>query len=63
MIEARHKGVAILAAAAVALTAPVALANQGGIPQSTKPCPSKAQGHGPKKPQPNNKGKKCGFKH
>jgi hypothetical protein len=61
MIDARRKGVAILAAAAVALTAPVAFANRGGVPHSTKPCASKAQGNGPKKPAPNTKGNKCGF--
>jgi hypothetical protein len=61
MIDARRKGVAILTAAAVALTAPTAFANQGGVPHSTKPCPKKAKGHGPKHGAPNTKGNKCGF--
>jgi hypothetical protein len=35
-------------------------ADQGGVPNSQKPCPTKAKKH-PKKPAPNTKGKKCGF--
>src|SRR3954447_4697939 len=34
-------------------------ADKGGVPHSKKPCPVKKHHH--KKPQPNNKGKKCGF--
>jgi hypothetical protein len=57
----RRKSVAVLAAAALALAAPAAFADKGGVPHSTKPCPSKAKGKGPKKAAPNQKGKKCGF--
>src|SRR3954465_13129809 len=35
-------------------------ADKGGVPHSKKPCPAKKHHH--KKPKPNNKGKKCGFK-
>ena len=37
-------------------------ADQGGVPhnQSQHPCPAKGKRHH-KKPQPNTKGKKCGF--
>jgi hypothetical protein len=59
----RRKSVAVLAAAALALAAPAAFAGKGGVPHSTKPCPSKAKGKGPKKAAHNDKGKKCGFHH
>jgi hypothetical protein len=35
-------------------------ADKGGVPHNSKPCPAKAKKH-PKKPTPNDKGKKCGF--
>jgi hypothetical protein len=62
----RSKGIAVLAAAAMALAAPVAFANPGGVPNNPhgKPCPSKAVGHaqGPNITEPNpGKGRKCGF--
>jgi hypothetical protein len=59
----RRKSVAILTATTLALTAPAAaIAGQGGVPNSTKPCPGKAtKAQGPKKGAPNTKGKKCGF--
>jgi hypothetical protein len=51
--------------AAMALSFPLAgaVADQGGVPHSSKPCPTKSKGHGPKKSAPNDKGKKCGFNH
>jgi hypothetical protein len=36
-------------------------ADQGGVPHSDKPCPAKKAKKKPKKPAPNDKGKKCGF--
>jgi len=62
----RRKSIAVLTAAALALSAPAAFADQGGVPHSpqgppTKPCPSKAKGKGPKKDAPNTNGRKCGF--
>jgi hypothetical protein len=49
--------------AAMAISLPVAssVADQGGVPHNSKPCPTKSKGHGPKKSAPNDKGKKCGF--
>ena len=39
----------------------VSSADMGGVPHGDKPCPTmKAKKH-PKKPAPNDKGKKCGF--
>jgi hypothetical protein len=59
----RRKLVALVGAAALCVAVPgAALADQGGVPHSTKPCKSKANGNGPKKDAPNTKGKKCGFK-
>jgi hypothetical protein len=58
--------VAVLATGvAMAISFPVAssVADQGGTPHNSKPCPTKSKGHGPKKSAPNDKGKKCGFKH
>ena len=53
----------MVGAAALCVAVPgAALADQGGVPHSTKPCKSKANGNGPKKDAPNDKGKKCGFK-
>ena len=59
----RRKGIAVLTAAALALSAPAAFADQGGVPHSPaqKPCPSKAKGKGPKREAPNDNGRKCGF--
>jgi hypothetical protein len=57
----RRKLIATVAAVALGVSVPAASAIQGGIPASTKPCPGKAQGNGPKKGAPNTKGKKCGF--
>jgi hypothetical protein len=59
----RRKSVAVLTAAVLALAAPAAFADRGGVPHSTKPCPSKSKGNGPKHTAPNDKGKKCGFNH
>ena len=57
-----RKLVALATAAALALALPTAaLGDRGGVPHSTKPCPSKSKGKGPKKAAPNGKGKKCGF--
>jgi len=39
----------------------VSSADQGGVPNSQKPCPEKKAKKKPKKPAPNDKGKKCGF--
>jgi hypothetical protein len=36
-------------------------ADKGGVPHSNKPCKTKKAKKKPKKPAPNNKGKKCGF--
>jgi hypothetical protein len=36
-------------------------ADQGGVPHGDKPCPAKKAKKHPKKPAPNDKGKKCGF--
>jgi hypothetical protein len=36
-------------------------ADQGGVPHNDKPCPAKKAKKKPKKPAPNDKGKKCGF--
>jgi hypothetical protein len=58
-----RKSVAIITAAALAVASPAAFADQGGVPHSTKPCPSKSKGKGPKKGAPNTHGKKCGFNH
>jgi hypothetical protein len=61
----RHRGAAILIAAAFAVSAPVAFADQGGVPHNPHgaTCPSKATGHaqGPNISAPNTKGRKCGF--
>ena len=58
----KQKLTAVVAATALALSIPsAALAAQGGVPSSTKPCPAKGQGQGPKQAPKNNKGKKCGF--
>ena len=60
----RRKLIALVSAAALCVAVPgAALAGQGGVPHSTKPCKSKVHGNGPKKddPQPS-KGKSCGFK-
>jgi hypothetical protein len=53
----------LVTGAALAISIPVASsgADQGGVPHNTKPCPSKAKGHGPKKDAKNDNGKKCGF--
>jgi hypothetical protein len=56
----------LVTGAALAVSLPVAssVANKGGIPHNTKPCPSKSKGHGPTKSDPNpSKGKSCGFHH
>ena len=39
----------------------VSSADKGGVPHGDKPCPTKKAKKKPKKPAPNNKGKKCGF--
>lgn len=39
----------------------VSSANQGGVPNSQKPCPGKGKHHHKHGPH-NSKGKKCGFK-
>jgi hypothetical protein len=36
-------------------------ADKGGVPHNTKPCSAKKAKKHPKKPAPNDKGKKCGF--
>jgi hypothetical protein len=36
-------------------------ADKGGVPHGDKPCPAKKAKKKPKKPAPNDKGKKCGF--
>jgi hypothetical protein len=36
-------------------------AERGGVPHSNKPCSAKKAKKHPKKPAPNDKGKKCGF--
>jgi hypothetical protein len=57
-----RKLIALVTAAVLSMAVPTAaLADQGGVPHSTKPCPSKGKGKGPKKGPPNGKGKKCGF--
>lgn len=56
---------AMTAAVALALAVPAAsIADRGGVPHSSKACPSKigkgnAKGH-QKHPAKNNRGKKCG---
>jgi hypothetical protein len=58
----RRKSIAFITAAALTIGAPAAFADKGGVPHSSKPCPSKAKkGKGPKKDAPNTHGKKCGF--
>jgi hypothetical protein len=57
----RRKSVAIITAAVLAVAAPAAFADKGGVPHSTTPCPSKAKGNGPKQAPHNTHGKKCGF--
>lgn len=58
----RRRLIALVSAAALCVAVPTAaLADQGGVPHNTKPCPSKSQGQGPKKAPHNTKGKKCGF--
>lgn len=55
------KVAALATGAALALSFPaVGSANQGGVPNSDKPCPAKGKKK-PKKPAPNDNGKKCGF--
>jgi hypothetical protein len=56
-----HKLAALTTGVALAFSFPVAssVADKGGVPHSTKPCPAK--GKGAKKSAPNSKGKKCGF--
>ena len=39
----------------------VSSADKGGVPHGDKPCPAKKAKKKPKKPAPNDKGKKCGF--
>jgi hypothetical protein len=59
-----RKVAVLVTGSALALSFPVAssVANQGGVPNShSGTCKSKGQGNGPKKPAPNDKGKKCGF--
>ena len=54
----------LVTGAALAISLPVAssVADQGGTPHNTKPCPSKSKGHGPKKEDPQkDHGKSCGF--
>jgi hypothetical protein len=53
----------LVTGAALAISVPVAssVADQGGVPHNTKPCPTKSKGKGPKKEAPNTNGKKCGF--
>jgi hypothetical protein len=61
----RSKIVALLGALAlaVATTGGVASADKGGVPHSTKPCPTKAGGKHVKKHAPkNDNGKKCGHR-
>jgi hypothetical protein len=36
-------------------------ADKGGVPHNSKPCSAKKAKKHPKKPAPNDKGKKCGF--
>jgi hypothetical protein len=63
-----RKIAALTTGAALALSFPVASSadrggvahNGGGVPQSEKPCPAKGKKK-PKKPAPNDHGKKCGF--
>jgi hypothetical protein len=57
----RPKAIAILTAAALTVGAPAAFADKGGVPHSTKPCPTKSKGKGPKHEARNDHGKKCGF--
>ncbi len=59
-----RKLAALVTGVALAFSFPVAssLGDAGGVPNShAKPCKTKTKGNGPKKPAPNNKGKKCGF--
>jgi hypothetical protein len=61
-VRTMHKVAALATGVALALSFPAAsTANKGGVPNSDKPCPAKGKGKGPKKPAPNDKGKKCGF--
>ena len=47
----------------IAAAFPVASsADNGGVPHDSKPCPAKKAKKHAKKPAPNAKGKKCGFK-
>jgi hypothetical protein len=39
----------------------VSSADKGGVPHGDKACPAKKAKKHPKKPAPNDKGKKCGF--
>jgi len=61
--RAMRRVAVLVTGAALAISIPVASsgADQGGVPHNTKPCPSKAKGHGPKKDAKNDNGKKCGF--
>lgn len=57
-----HKLTALAVTAAVAVSIPAAaLADQGGVSHSSKPCPSKSQAKKAKKAPKNTNGKKCGF--
>ncbi len=57
-----QKLTALAATSALALSIPgAALADKGGVPHSSKPCPSKSQSKKEKKTPKNTKGKKCGF--
>jgi hypothetical protein len=62
-VKQRARKLAALAAClGIAAAFPVvSSADKGGVPHGDKPCPAKKAKKKPKKPAPNDKGKKCGF--
>jgi hypothetical protein len=62
-VKLRTRKLAALAAClGIAAAFPVvSSADKGGVPHGDKPCPAKKAKKKPKKPAPNDKGKKCGF--
>jgi len=54
------KTIATVLALCLGVSAPSAIADKGGVPHSSKPCPVKSKSGKVKKPAKNNRGKKCG---
>ena len=62
--RALRKLIGLVACGVLALGAALpasGVADTGGVPHTTKPCPAKGHGHGPKHEARNSHGRKCGF--